>query len=716
MRVRIQHYSVLKDIDPDTYYTKKGFFDDNIYTFDIETISLFKMGGKWLPFDFTKPPEYYKDVKKACCPYIWQFGVNEKVYFGREFYEFENILKMLADEDITKYIFVHNLSYETNFLLDIIERNNWTITELCARNIRQPIQFKIKELNIVFRCSYMLTNLSLAKSAEKYTNLHKAVGDLDYNLPYSPISPLGKKQLHYCEMDCITLYHIIKWFKNEYGGHVKSIPLTQTGEVRHALRQELDYWYFKKTWKLVPPEHIYLALKGAFQGGITHANIIYANRVLKDVFSYDFASSYLYTLTCFKYPSEPFFLIRAKDIERYSKTHCILYDVTLEDIRATKHNHYLSYSKLSEKDNTDKIVDNGRVVKLKKGRLLCTDYDMKCLSMCYEFKVTYNHVWASFARYLDKRILLFILKKYSDKTTLKGVEGEEDFYMKAKQQANCIFGMSCSDVIRTGIYFDLEKGWGSHELGDIVKDKDGNEVRFIDMKIEEMKHSYSTLFFYAVGVWCTSISRFNLWTNIMATDSENGVNMDKQVAYYDTDSLKGVGNVGNVIENYNKGVIERIKQSSKDNDIDIALYMPKDRKGKEHPLGVFECETPDRKDGTSGRYRFFKTMGAKKYCYMDCDGALHLTVSGVRKSAVRAFKSINDFNNDFVFGYEYSGRLIHYYEDDQEPFTYTDVNGNEYRCTQRHSIILQPSTYKLGQTDEYQALIDEYFGIIPNNQ
>ena len=230
------------------------------------------------------------------------------------------------------------------------------------------------------------------------------------------------------------------------------------------------------------------------------------------------------------------------------------------------------------------------------------------------------------------------------------------------------------------------------------------------MKIEEMKHSYSTLFFYAVGVWCTAISRFNLWSNIMATDDENGVNMDNQIAYYDTDSIKGVGNVGNVIKNYNDGVLERIKQSAKDNDIDISLYMPKDKKGISHPLGVFECETE------KGNYKFFKTMGAKKYAYVDNNGALHLTVSGVRKSAVKAFKTINDFDNGFTFDYHHSGRLIHYYEDNQKPFAYKDVNGNYYFCKQRHSIILQPSTYTLGQTDEYETLIEEYLNIIPNNQ
>lgn len=709
MRVRIKPFKEINEIETNEVWLKDKYYDDNIYTFDIETISLFEIDGRLQPFDFSKPPEFYKDIRKVCCPYIWQFGINDKVYFGREFLDFAEILKKLSDPDITKFVYVHNLSYETQFLLDILELNNWHISELCARNIRQPIQFKITELNIIFRCSYMLTNLSLKLSAEKYTNLHKAVGDLDYNTPYSPLTPLPKKTLHYCEMDCITLYHIIKWFRDEYG-HIKKIPLTQTGEVRHALRHELDYWYFKKQWELVPPEYIYMALKGAFQGGITHANILRVNQVLNNVWSYDFASSYLYTLTCFKYPSEPFFLIRTKDIKRYSDTHCLLYDITLENIRATKHNHYLSYSKLTEKDNTDKVIDNGRVVKLKRGRLLCTDYDMKCLTMCYDFKVTYNHVWASYARYLDKRVLLFILTKYHDKTALKGVTGQEQFYMKAKQQANSIFGMSCSDVIKTGITFDLYNGWGAHNLDDIVENRDGVKMRFIDMKIEEMKKSYSTLFFYAVGVWCTAISRFNLWSNIMATDPAHGVDMDRQVAYYDTDSIKGTGDVGDVIKNYNKGVLERIKKSATDNNINIDLYMPSDKKGVKHPLGIFENETE------KGLYKEFKTMGAKKYCYKDKNGVLHLTVSGVRKTAVRAFKSIEDFENGFTFDYKYSGRLIHYYEDNQKPFFYTDIKGNKYLCKQRHAIILQPSTYTLGQTSEFESLINEYIGIIPNNQ
>ena len=67
-----------------------------------------------------------------------------------------------------------------------------------------------------------------------------------------------------------------------------------------------------------------------------------------------------------------------------------------------------------------------------------------------------------------------------------------------------------------------------------------------------------------------------------------------------------------------------------------------------------------------------------------------------------------------VIGYEDAQKLTHYYEDNQEPFWYTDVDGNRYYAQQRHSIILQPTTYTLGITDEYEGLIDEYMGIIPD--
>ena len=709
------NFKELINPEPIIYTKKKRCYDDNIFTFDIETISLFKINNKWQKFDFSKEPSYYRDndIKKACVPYIWQFGVNDVVYYGREFYDFEKVLKTISDPLITRYIYVHNLSYEMMFLIDIFQRNKWHITEMCARNVRQPIQFKIEELNIYFRCSYMLTNLSLEKSAKKYTKITKAVGELDYMRVHSPSSQLDEKELDYCKRDILTLYEIIKYFRDDTQAgynHIQNIPLTQTGEVRRALRKELDYWYFKRQWELVPNEKIYCYLLSAFQGGITHANAIFSNRVLHDVWSYDEASAYPFALMK-KYPSEPFFPIREREIEKLKDTHALLYHVKLTDVRSKLYNHYLSKSKVYNfVRGKYGALDNGRIVACDSCDLVCTDIDLDMIKLSYECKITYLAIYASYKKYLDKRVLMFMLNAYKNKTELKNkAETDENtraFYMKEKQKNNCMFGLSATNPLKAGIEFDIDTNtWTAHNLNDIVKDKTGNDIRFIDKKLQDMKHSYSTLLPYSTGVWCTAYARRALWENI--------AKLDKQVVYYDTDSIKGIGDIGDVLTKYNESVIEQLKTCAKDNDIDISYFMPKDDTGTPRPLGVFECETIDKETGKIQGYKSFKTMGAKKYIYEDEKG-LHLTVSGVRKSAVSQISNIEEFTDGLVFDYEHAKKLTHYYMDNQKPFTYTDCQGNKYHSKQQHAIVLQPTTYSLGITDEYETFIEMLMGILPD--
>lgn len=266
--------------------------------------------------------------------------------------------------------------------------------------------------------------------------------------------------------------------------------------------------------------------------------------------------------------------------------------------------------------------------------------------------------------------------------------------------------MSCTNPLKTGIDYDLTDGWSKTDLWDLVDDGHGNMIPFINKKLEDMKHSYSTMMMYSTGVWCTARARHNIWKYAIMP-------LDHDVAYYDTDSIKGTGTkVYEVVDNYNKMILERLKTVSDALKIDINKFMPKDINGNVHPLGVFECETSEH-DG--GNYKEFITLGAKKYCVRDGFGDLHMTVSGVRKKAVTALNNdIRNFKDGVVIGYEDAQKLTHYYEDNQESFWYTDVDGNRYYAQQRHSIILQPTTYTLGITDEYEGLIDEYLGIIPD--
>lgn len=66
----------------------------------------------------------------------------------------------------------------------------------------------------------------------------------------------------------------------------------------------------------------------------------------------------------------------------------------------------------------------------------------------------------------------------------------------------------------------------------------------------------------------------------------------------------------------------------------------------------------------------FKTLGAKKYCYVDNDNKLHMTVSGVRKSAVSQLHNIEEFKDGTVFDVEHAQKLLMTYIDDMTPIVW----------------------------------------------
>ena len=149
-------------------------------------------------------------------------------------------------------------------------------------------------------------------------------------------------------------------------------------------------------------------------------------------------------------------------------------------------------------------------------------------------------------------------------------------------------------------------------------------------------------------------------------------------------------------------IINECIASANENGLDINDFKPKTIKGIEKQLGVFEKEYDN-----FGKE--FVTLGAKKYCYRTIDDKLHLTVSGVRKNAVSALNGdISNFKKGLVFDYAAAQKNIHYYVDNQEAFTFIDVDGNEYTCTDEYGIVLAPTTYKLGITEEYEDLINYY--------
>ena len=196
---------------------------------------------------------------------------------------------------------------------------------------------------------------------------------------------------------------------------------------------------------------------------------------------------------------------------------------------------------------------------------------------------------------------------------------------------------------------------------------------------------------YSYGVWVTAYARFNLLSNL--------VKLDNKVIYSDTDSLKlEEGFDIKVIEDYNKNAIEKIKMASNDLKLPIEKFSPIDKDGKAHTIGLFDFD---------GFYREFKTLGAKKYSYIDNDNNIHITVSGVPKKGAAAFKNLDEFSNDFVFEYKYTGKNLIVYNDNQQEYNLSDYAGIKYLVKDRYGICIIPTTYKLGISDEYANLISD---------
>ena len=665
------------------FKSKRKLYSDDILTFDIEVTSLFDIEGELKPFDYSKSKDYYIGRNKKALPYIWQFGYNDTVYYSRNFYDFITLLLTISNENIHQFIYVHNLAYEFHFLINLIKKMGWTIENLLARGLRKVIQFSIKELNITLRCSCALTNLSLQKSGEQFNTPHsKLVGELDYNIARSPLTPLSKEELGYCENDILVMYEFLRIYKEEYG-HVKSIPITQTGEVRRDLNTRITYPYRQHIWRTVPNPTVMQMLMWAFMGGQVHANMIHSGKVIINMGSFDYSSRYPFTMAVSQFPDSQFFRIDEEEIDYFKKSCCLLYHVKFYNFKSKLYNNYIPSSKCVGKKGCR--YDNGRIIKGDEIEMCITDIDFEIIRESYNIeKIEYIDIYASYKKYLPKEIILFLLEYYNNKTKLKGIESQEYLYMKSKQKINSSFGCAVTNPLKQNYILDLENKENIWKNGEFSE-------KFIEQKLEQMKESFSTIFSFATGCWITAISRKGLWDIIKETD--------KDTVYYDTDSdkIKDYKKYLPVIENINKENYRKIEEVCDFYGIDIELFSPTDTKGKKHTLGMLEFE---------GEYKEFKTLGGKKYCYRDEKNVLHMTLSGVRKSAVSQLNNdINNFKKGFEFDYSIN-KLNMIYLENQEPFTFLDCNNVEYTCNDiQFSIVAQPTTYTLGITQEYENLL-----------
>ena len=673
---------------------KRKLFDNTIFTFDIETTSYIYLDGKVLnskEYDNLSQDSKDRAIYQANM-YIWQFSINDKVYYGREWDELLRFLEILNDyTPEKKFVYVHNLGFEFEWLSSIIKFN-----EVMARVTRSPMKAISEKYNIEFRCSLMLTNCKLEYIPKVFNlDVSKKVGDLDYQKIRNSKTKLTKKELGYCEYDCLVLYKYLLIERKAYGS-IKDIPLTSTGHVRRELKEriETNKQYKTKVRKAINTDgHVYDLMIKAFAGGYTHSNWIYTDEVLHNITSYDFTSSYPYVMVAYKFPMSTFKKIYLKNLDSMVPNFAYLLHLKLYNLKVITDNTFISVSKCVNIKNG--VYDNGRIISADEIEIYLTDVDISYIKESYKYDVEIIESYYAVYDYLPKELINFILDKYENKTKYKGIESKAVEYAKEKNKFNSIYGMCVTNEIRDKVEYD--NGWQEEKL---------TQQEILNMLKDNYKKGFLS---FSWGVWVTAIARANLIHNI--------IKLDRWSVYSDTDSIKLLpGYDENIIKEYNRQVIKRIENVSKILSIDINRFCPKDIKGEKRWLGVFDND---------GEYEDFITQGAKKYAItrwikneklsksnnvLERKGnkskILEITVSGVPKSGAKALKSVDEFRDNFIFRNDVTGKNYVAYNDEQIPVEITDYQGNTEIVNDKKGICILPCTYELGKAEEYGDLID----------
>lgn len=662
---------------------KKKKFDNTIYTFDIETTSYIEYRGKiYAPLEYDN---FNEDEKREClkksCMYVWQFGINDQVYYGRTWKEFVRFIDLLEQfVPYPKIIFVHNLAFEFQYL-----KSYFKFTEVIARKSHKVMSAALEYYNITFKCSYFMSNVSLEKLADVYQlPVTKKVGDLDYSLLRHSETELSESELGYIEYDCLVVYYYIKRELETYET-VNKIPNTSTGHVRREIKELVmkDYKYRAKVRRAINTDpHVYNLMVQAFAGGYTHANYMYTDEVIAYVDSYDETSAYPYVMTTYKYPSSAFKKGNIKRVEQMSKKLAYILVVKMYDVKSKYYNNFLSGSKCRHIRGAK--YDNGRIISARYLETTLTDIDFYLLLDAYTFKYEIEESYFSIYSFLPKQFIKFILDKYVVKTEYKGLEGKELEYQLEKAKFNSLYGMSVTNTIRDNVEYDNETK--------LFSEIPLTNEEIIEKLEDEKKQAFLS---FAYGVWVTAYARNNLIRRVME--------LDEYVIYCDTDSMKlAKGYDKTIIDKYNNSVRERINNVAQILDYDISLFAPSDIKGKPHMLGLFESETEE------GEFTYdeFITQGAKKYAVKKA-GKIKITVAGVPKKASVSLNSLDEFRDGYVFKFKDTNKNLLFYSENQTPVIMTDYLGKSAKVTDKSGACLLPNTYTLDKALDYSTLISD---------
>lgn len=686
---------------------KKINYGDFPCVFDIESTSFYENQetGETILEPNKKEKGWERKWKKRGAMYAFVFGINGKCCRGRTWTEFLTMLSKCSEffglsVERRLVIYVHNLSFEFQWLKDFFEWEKVFCLE------KHKVLKAVTKSGIEFRCSYMLTGMNLehvGKNLQKYP-VEKMVGDLDYSLLRNSETPLSEKEWGYIMNDGLVVMAKIQE-SLEREGHAWRIPLTKTGYPRrdckkaclyandgthrNASRESKHYRNIMSS-NLIQSEAEFEQLVRAFHGGFTHANAWIQGDVIEDVTSIDFTSSYPYVIACEKFPMGNSKKVTPKsksEFNDYLNKYACVFDAEFFDLESVfPYEHFLSYSHTFAKNAE---LDNGRIVSAEIAMTTMTNVDFETFKEVYRWKrMKVKNLRIYPKGYLPTPLVATMLDYYEKKTTLKGVEGMETEYLESKERVNAFFGMMVMNPIRSDISYSKEEGWTEIE----TPLKEG---------LEKYDNSKNRFLAYQWGVFVTAYAQRNLWRGIQEFKGD--------YLYSDTDSIKGrnIERHREFIDEYDSDAISKLKEAMRYHDLPFSKCSPKDIKGKEHTLGLWDEDA---------HYRRFKTLGAKRYFVEYDDGHHSFTISGVnkekgvpymeKKAKEEGIDVFDLFDEDFVFPSDWTGKNVHTYIDEETKGILVDYLGHACQYAEKSSVHLEKTEYEMSIGQLYREFLD----------
>lgn len=601
--------------------------------------------------------------------YIWQFQIEDETIIGRTWLEFKEFLfniKQHLKENEYLMIYVHNLSFEFSFLKGIYSFDPDEVFSIEPRKVLKCQMFSHFE----FRCSYLLTNMSLSAFTNKMCVTQKLSGEeFNYKKIRYPWTELTSKELDYCVTDVKALVEALKVYFSIENDNFYTIPFTSTGFVRRDIKRAMRKFNKFELADMQADYNIFCILREAFRGGNTHANRWLANEIIENVSSFDRVSSYPDVQINELFPMGTWVCENNITLERviriiFKQKRACLMRVGFKNIRLKNKLWgcpYIPKHKCRNLERHDN--DNGRILDADYLEISLTDIDLKIILDEYLFDsiIFFDFYHTRYGK-LPKPLREEVQKYFKLKTELKNVTGQELYYHMAKAKLNSIYGMSVQSPVKQTIDY----------INDSFIERSEDEKELLN------KHNKKAFLVYAWGIWTTAHARYQLEIALQ--------NVGNNFIYCDTDSVKFIDD-GTI--SFNKYNVSRKTDSIKNGGFAI------DPSGKTHYLGLYEHD---------GTYKRFITMGAKKYAYVDEFDKLHITVAGVGKTKgaeeLAEHGGIEAFKEGFIF-YK-AGGTESVYNDINEQFK-VDINGKSLNITS--NCLIKDSTYTLGLTGEYKKIL-----------